>query len=335
MKLSFFFQLLLAIFVFVSCEKSPKPQIYEGNALGTTFSMQFFHSDELMLSSSIDSTFTVLNQSLSTYISTSDISKINDGDTTIEVDNQFVTNFETAKRIYQETDAYFDPSVGILVNAYGFGPRKYNININDEKVIDSLMQFVGFDKFQINSSNTLEFPNGAFLDFNAIAKGYAVDRLGVLLEQNNIEDFLIEVGGELVGKGFNQANGNTWRIGVEDPDSPVDDRSFSHIVELNGYGMATSGNYRKFSVDDQGNRFVHTINPKTGKSEKTDVISATVIANTCMEADAYATAFMAMGAEKSREFLQKYTNVHALLYVAVGDEIQLQISDGFQAFIVD
>lgn len=330
-----YFLLLFFLISLVSCDNAPKPQIYSGNALGTSFSIQFFADQDLQLSASIDSTFTVLNASLSTYLPNSDISRINRGDTTVIVDQQFKDNFLVAKKIFKETDAYFDPSAGILVNAYGFGPIKYNLDISNPSVIDSLMQFVGFDKVHLTSSNKIELMPGSFLDFNAIAKGYAVDRLAVLLEVNGVHDYLVEVGGELVGKGLNLSNNSKWRVGIDDPKENTIERTFSSIIELDGYGLATSGNYRKFSVDDDGNKFVHTINPTSGKSVKTDVLSASVIANTCMEADAYATALMAMGSEKAIRFLEQNNKIFALLYIANLDEIDVYKSKGLEAFLID
>jgi thiamine biosynthesis lipoprotein len=329
------FFLLLFLYVFISCNDKPKPQVYSGNALGTTFTIQFFANEEVKLASSIDSTFSVLNASLSTYIPTSDISRINQGDTSVVVDHQFVDNFLASKKIFKETDGFFDPSVGLLVNAYGFGPIKYNLDISNPKILDSLMQYVGLDHIQLKETNQLIFTPGVFLDFNAIAKGYSVDRLGVLLENNGVENYLVEVGGELVGKGLNLANMSSWRVGIDEPIENASDRSFSTVIELNGYGMATSGNYRKFSVDEQGNKFVHTIDPKTGLSTKSDVLSATVIAKTCMEADAYATAFMAMGSEKAIEFLQSQPHIFALLYIANGDETEIFKSTGLDFFLSD
>lgn len=323
------------LFILISCEETSKPQVYSGNALGTTFFIQFYADEELTLSASIDSTFKVLNSSLSTYIKSSDISRINQGDTSVVVDHQFSDNFFAAKKIFKATDGYFDPSVGILVNAYGFGPLKYDLDISDNSVLDSLMQYVGFDKVHLNSFNKIEFIPGIFLDFNAIAKGYAVDRLAVLLENNKVENYLVEVGGELVGKGLNLANNNKWRVGIDDPNENFQKRSYSSIIELDGYGMATSGNYRKFSVDDKGTKFVHTINPKTGRSEKSDVLSATVVASTCMEADAYATALMAMGSEKAIQLLEEQDEIFALLYIAKQDEIEVFVSNGLEHFLVE
>ncbi|GGE35778.1 FAD:protein FMN transferase [Psychroflexus planctonicus] len=336
MKKIYFLCITVILF---SCEldKNPSPQVYSGNALGTTFQIQFFHENELEIAKQIDSTFTVLNQSLSTYIPTSDISKINHGDSTIVVDQQFVTNFNTSKQIFEITDGYFDPSVGILVNAYGFGPVKYNIQMND-KNIDSLMTFVGFDKVIMDANNhVIKKHPKTFLDFNSIAKGFAVDRLAALLDQLQVEDYLVEVGGELVASGKNLANNSSWRVGIDKPSSNETDQRelLQFIVQLENRAMATSGNYRKFKTDSLGNKFVHTINPKTGKSEASDILSATVFTKNCMTADAYATAFMAMGFDKTIDLIPKLEDIDVILIHAKGQEVETYISDNLADFIID
>lgn len=330
--------LCIAVLLF-SCEidKKPTPQVYSGNALGTTFQIQFFYENELEISQKIDSTFTVLNQSLSTYIPTSDISKINQGDSTIVADHQFILNFQTSREIYNLTDGYFDPTVGILVNAYGFGPVKYDVQMND-KNIDSLMTFVGFDKVMLDENNhVIKKHPETFLDFNSIAKGFAVDCLAAMLDQLQVNDYLVEVGGELVAKGENLANNKSWRVGIDKPSSKESNERelLQFIVHLENRGMATSGNYRKFKTDSLGNRFVHTINPKTGRSEASDVLSATVFAENCMTADAYATAFMAMGYEKTLNLLPKLEEIDVILIHAKGQEVETYISDNLADFIID
>lgn len=316
-------------------EKNIAPQVYSGNALGTTFQLQFFHENEIDLSNSIDSTFTVLNESLSTYIPNSDITKINQGDTSIVVDQQFIDNFLASKEIFEITDGYFDPTVGLLVNAYGFGPEKYNLIMNP-KTIDSLMVFVGLNKVILTPENKIQKQyTETYLDFNSIAKGYAVDRLAELLSQNQIENYLIEVGGELVAKGQNLRKNEAWKIGIDKPSaSNGNERALlEFIVRLENRAMATSGNYRKFKTDSLGNKFVHTINPKTGLSEASDVLSATVFATNCMTADAYATAFMAMGFEKTYDLLPKLDGIEVILIHSKGQEVHTYISEGIKEYV--
>ncbi len=329
---------IISVIFITSCNNSieePTPQVYSGKALGTSFQLQYFYSEELELTQAIDSTFTVLNQSLSTYIPNSDISRINQGDSSIVVDQQFIDNFKASKSIYDITDGYFDPTVGLLVNAYGFGPEKYQLKMNSN-TIDSLMNFVGFNKVQLRENGKIvKQTSGVYLDFNSIAKGYAVDRLAELLEQYQVENYLIEVGGELVGKGKNLQTNEGWKIGIDKP-NPKKDKSrdlLEFIVNLDDRAMATSGNYRKFKTDSLGNKYVHTINPKTGLSEATDMLSATVFAKNCMMADAYATAFMAMGYEKSMQTISKLNDLSVIFIYAEEQEVKTFISEEIKPYL--
>lgn len=290
----------------ISCEESSPVKTLQGNALGTTYSIKYFSDDIEIQPSEIDSILNVINTSMSTYIDNSDISKINSGDTSMVVDTHFQKVFQSSKRIFKDTEGFFDPSVGLLVNAYGFGPNGYSESVT-EQAIDSLFQFVGFDNIQLTKDNKVKSNlSTLYLDFNAIAKGYTVDVFGNYLQSKGFEDYLVEIGGEVRVIGENLDTNKPWKIGIE---MPLEDgsRELKYGVNLYDESMATSGNYRKFRVDaETGQKYVHTINPKTGRSQKTDILSASVIAETCTDADAYATAFMAMGFEKSIEFL--YSN---------------------------
>lgn len=322
---------IIGVFVllFISCNPSKKnePQVYNQEALGTYLSMTFFADEKKDFAKEVDSTIAAINQSMSTYIETSDISKINRGEL-ITVDHMFEENFHKAKEIYEQTDAYFDPTVGLLVNYYGFGPKKLDLEINDKNT-DSLMQYVGFNQVELNSNQqVIKNHPSVYIDFNALAKGYAVDRIGVLLEQHGINNFIIDIGGEIVAKGENLQRNGAWRVGIDRPaEGRNDERTYDYVVNLYNQAIATSGNYRKFSEDEKGNKFVHTINPKTGKSEKSDILSASVIASDCMTADAYATAFMSMGFEKTLALVQEIDNIEVvLIYVNQTNELNTYIS---------
>lgn len=303
------YSLVLFSLLIISCADSTSVKGLQGNALGTTYSIKYFSEDVEIQASEIDSLLQVINSSMSTYIEDSDISKINSGDASIPVDSHFQKVFKDSKRIYNDTDGYFDPSVGLLVNAYGFGPGGYSDTITNQE-IDSLFKFVGYNKIQLTEKNTIESSASLlYLDFNAIAKGYTVDVFGNYLESKGLKNYLIEIGGEVRVLGKNLDNGMPWKIGIE---MPLEDgsRELKYGVNLYDESMATSGNYRKFRVDSKtGQKYVHTINPKTGMSQKTDILSASVIAETCADADAYATAFMAMGFEKSINFLNSNENL--------------------------
>lgn len=303
-----------------------------GEALGTTYQILFFHPEELDLQKSVDSIFVVINNSMSTYLDDSDISRINRGDTTIRVDQNFKEVFLLSEKIYVESNGYFDPTVGNIVNSYGFGPdSKLDSLTNYER--DSLFQYVGFEKLKFSLDNRiLKEQLEIYLDFNAIAKGYAVDVIGRMLDQKNVENYLIEVGGELVGKGENLAKDQAWVVAIDDPLQTKGNRTLQTTLFLKNRAMATSGNYRKFKVDSASRqKYVHTINPLTGKSEKSNLLSVSVLAENCALADGYATAFMAMGYEKSRKMLKELENVDVyFIYGEPDKEVKVFASEGFE-----
>jgi thiamine biosynthesis lipoprotein len=322
---------IILIVLFVGCESSSKinKQFLEGNALGTTYHITFFSEKDIVWEKGFDSIFEAVNKSMSTYLPNSDISKINKGNTRVQVDNMFKDVFLLSKEIYTNTNGYFDPTVGNLVNAYGFGAEQLT-NISEEK-LDSLFQLVGFHNFKLTANNEVEKKfNNSYIEFNAIAKGYTVDRIASYLEKNKVKNYLIEIGGELRVSGKNKEKNQAWRVGLDDPFQSDKKRKVTAVLELNNQSLATSGNYRKFKIDSlTGERFVHTINPKTGNATKSNILSASVLAHTCAEADAYATAFMAMGLEKSKKVMAE-TGIGAYLIYAENDSTKIYSSAKFK-----
>lgn len=312
------------VLLFVACQApSPDNKQLRGAAFGTTYSIIYndpVSQEELRVG--VDSVIDAFNKSVSTYDPESLISKFNAGDTTIVTDAIFKEVFFMSKDIYEKTKGYFDPTIGSLRNAYGFGEDQGMDSINQQD-LDSIMTFVGFDKLQFKEDNTIGKTHPkVYLDFNAIAKGYAVDRLALYLESKGITDYLVEISGELYAKGMNLERNAPWAVGIEGVDSDLEDRSYTHTLALKNAGLASSGNYRKFREDPiTGKQYVHTINPITGSAERTDVTSATVIAESCALADAYATAFMALGLEKSKAVLESLDGVEVYLtYLTDKDE---------------
>lgn len=287
-------------------------QDYRGQALGTTYAITVFGLGREDLGPQIDSVFDVLNQSLSTYLPGSDISRINDGDTTVVVDEMFREVLRASREIHRASGGRFDPTVGVLVDAWGFGPGE--ALEMDSTTVDSLRQFVGMDKITLTADNRIRKATpGIRLDFNAIAKGYAIDRLAVLLEQAGSEHFLVEVGGEVRTRGMQPEKGQPWRVGIDDPQA-TGERRIKQVVALADASMASSGNYRKFREDPEtGRRYVHTIDPLTGFTRNSNILAVSVIAPTCMVADGYATAFMAMDLEASRELLKDSGSLEAYI----------------------
>ncbi len=305
------------ICLLMACKKEQKntPMLLSGNALGTAFNIQYFDTDRIDYSKSVDSIVAAVNKSLSTYHKDSDISKINRGDSTIVVDALFLENLQKSKVIHKNTNGYFDPTVGILVNAWGFGPEMKIDDLDSTKVTE-LLKFVGFKKIRVKDGRIFKEDKRVYLDFNSIAKGYTIDLIGRFLEQKEITNYLVEVGGEVRARGQNLKKNLLWAIAIEDPNTDGS-RSFKRFVKLNNEAMATSGNYRKFKQNDKGEKFVHTINPKTGFAYESDLISATVISELdCADVDAYATAFMAMGLDATKKFLKNHPEIKAFLIYA-------------------
>ena len=256
-------QLFSIVFIslFFSCHQEDHvvTKRIEGYALGTSYSISYNaeNLEETLMEHKVDSIFAVLNQSLSTYIPTSDISKINRGDSLLVVDDHFIKVYKSATEVYNTTDGFFDPTVGALVNAYGFGPGK-KLNTISTQQLDSILQFTGWDKTKLSINNTiLKTHPKVYFDFNALAKGYAVDVLAMYLRHLNIASFLVEIGGEMVASGKNQVTDAFWRVGITDPLN-TSTNNFINRIELRNKALASSGNYRKFLIDkESGKKIVH------------------------------------------------------------------------------
>ena len=312
MKLQKIIVFITVLLILLACNQEKKNSNFtlKGHVFGTTYKITYFNTN-VNYQKSLDSLFFLINKSTSTYISTSDISKINSGDSTVIVGEIFTEVFKKAKIIYKETDGFFDPTVGNLVNAYGFGPKEEEKNLTEDEIKEQ-MRFVGLDKISLKNRKILkEYPQ-VYLDFNSIAKGFAIDVVARFFDGKKIENYLIEIGGEIRAKGLKNDN-KPWLIRLVDPLKSMDNDGFK-TINLSNKSMATSGNYRKFRVSGGGKKYVHTINPKTGYATESNLLSASVIANIdCADVDAYATAFMAMGLEKTKEFLIKNPSIKVIL----------------------
>ncbi len=312
----------ICLFWFTSCKNSSSTNPItklSGVVFGTTYSI--IYAADTDYSTSIDSLFQDTNASLSTYIPDSDISRINEGDTTVVIDDLFLEVFQKSKRIYAETTGYFDPTVCNLVNAWGFGYKKEQQDL-DSAQVKALMTHVGFDKIVVKGRKLKKEDEAVCLDFNSIAKGYGIDVVGRFLESKGILNYLVEIGGEIRARGVKN-NGKLWKVGIDNPNTDGS-RSFSKLVTLDNQSMASSGNYRKFRIGSNGKKYVHTINPKTGFAVASNLLSATVFSKgDCADVDAYATAFMAMGFEKTKLFLAKFPELQVvLLYIDEEGSIQ-------------
>ncbi|MGB1205579.1 MAG: FAD:protein FMN transferase [Chitinophagales bacterium] len=316
-----FIATILSIFFIIACNK-PKNEFiaFNGQTMGTYYAIKYVDKNANSHKKKVDELLKTFNNSVSTYIPTSIISQVNQApaDSLIQVDEYFANVFRAAKVIYEATQGHFDPTVMPLVNFWGFGYEK-NKKKFENPPIDSLLQLVNFDKVVLLDSLSNEHKkiffvkkdtNNIQLDFSAIAKGYGVDMIVELLESKGIDNYLIDIGGELRAKG-NNANNKIWRVGIDKPMEDVKKRDLQQIISLHDRSIATSGNYRNFYVQN-GQKYVHTINPKTGFSEISNLLSVSVLAEKCMVADAYATAFMVMGYEQARNVVLKDNKLEAL-----------------------
>lgn len=314
-KLTLFILSITTLFFF-NCKNEKNNELIKlrGNVFGTTYNI--IYDSDVALKISIDSLFEKFNNSLSTYIPNSIISRVNKNDTTVVVDGYFIEAFDKAKKIYKETDGYFDPTIGSLIDAYGFGSGKEKKDLTSVE-ISSLMEVTGFDKIELKENKVYKASKMQY-NVNAFAKGLGLDVIGRFLESKEIHNYLIEIGGEIRARGV-KPEGLLWKVAIDDPNSDGS-RSSSRTITLNNESMATSGNYRKFKLNAKGDKIVHTVNPKTGLAQESNLLSVSVISNgDCADVDAYATALLAMGLEKTKVFLKKRTDLKAIL-LFVNDE---------------
>jgi len=306
--------LLMALF---SC--SPKNNDikiqFGGEAQGTYYAITYFASDTLVKQSQIDSILHDFDMIASIWQSNSLISRINRNETD-EVNNRYFEEmFNVSQEISRETEGAFDITVGPLVNAWGFG-FKNRMDMTAE-IVDSILQFVGYQLVSLENGIIIKDHPNIQIDFNAIAAGYSVDLMGEFFESKGIRNFLVDIGGEIIARG-SKPGGEKWVIGIEKPsEEATSERTLKATVKVENIGVATSGNYRKF-YEKEGVKYAHTIDPFTGYPVTHSLLSTTVFAENATLADAYATAFMVMGLEKSKNFLEKNPNIGA--YLIYSDE---------------
>ena len=311
MKKAFFIFLFSSLFTLTSCKNEINTPIkLQGFVFGTSYNI-IYYDVGISFEEEIIQLFEDINNSISTYIPTSDISRINSGDSGVIVDAYFKEIFSKSERIFKETKGYFDPTVGNLVNAWGFGPEKPLNNLDSSRVKD-LMKFVGFDKVTIENNQVNKKYSETYFDFNSIGKGYGLDIIARFLESKKIKNYLIEIGGEVRVKGT-KPEGKIWTVQLENPNTDGTRSAYTYL-QLTNSSMASSGNYRKFRMAPTGEKYVHTINPKTGFALESNLLAATVIAELdCADVDAYATSFMAMGLEKTVKFLEDKPHLKVVL----------------------
>ena len=330
-----FIGLALAVLFLTDCQPKKKSEYLKisGFAQGSTYHITYENSTNKYYRVAIDSLLKAFNKSCSIYDSTSIISRINDNDQTVEADDWFLDVFKKSAEVNTVSGGAFDITVGPVVKAWGFsnGP----VAKHDTAYIDSLLQFVGMEKVKLEGQKVIKKYPGVKLDVNALAQGYSVDVVCDFFKSKGIKNYLVEIGGEVRGKGTNAKN-KFWNIGIDKPS----DRNISSgndlqaIIEINNKALATSGNYRAFYIEN-GVKYAHTIDPKTGFPARNTLLSTTVICDDCITADAYATTFMVLGLDKSIELLKNLNGIEVyFVYSNPNGDYEIFSSAGMKKMIV-
>lgn len=312
----------------VACTPKAEYRTIEGFAEGTTYRITWADPAAMgadMVRDSVETLLATFERSLSLYDSSSLLCAWNENRTQT-VDRWFLECVGLYQQMYVETDSLLDPTLRPLIAMYGFGGKKGAPRSPSAAELDSIRGFVGLSRTvwvvgdQVHKSDPR-----VELDFNAVAKGYSVDLVGRLLERLGATHYMVEIGGEVYARGQN-AQGGVWRIGIDTPKegNMTPGADLLGVVELSGRGLATSGNYRKSAVDQNGERLTHTIDPRTGRPERHRLLSATVLAPTCGLADGYATAMMVGGLEWAKEFAAAHSEVDVfLVYAGTGGPFEV------------
>ncbi len=305
-QIPFLLFLIVGTIYIIKQQQDAPYQHDKGAIFGTTYSI-IYQSNE-NLNKEIMAALNEVDQSMSTFNKGSVISKINRNEQ-VQPDKMFVDVFQLANKISIETNGAFDVTVAPLVNAWGFG-FKNGVHPTPQ-TIDSLKQFIGYQKVSYVNERIKKQDPRLMLDFSAIAKGYGCDVVANLLKRKGIENFMVEIGGEIVTRGISEKR-LPWKVGVTKPtdDSFNVNQELQTILNVTDKSMATSGNYRKFYYKN-GKKYAHTIDPNTGYPVQHNILSSTVLANTCAEADAYATAFMVLGLDKAKKVLEQHPELMA------------------------
>ncbi|TAE75515.1 MAG: FAD:protein FMN transferase [Bacteroidetes bacterium] len=311
---------------------SPTPLTHiEGVTMGVVkYNIKYIDEKNRNFKSEIDTILKNFNDALSTYIPNSDISKFNKDSVFVFKSPHFLKVLKACKEIYQNTNGAFDATVAPLVNAWGFGFKKQQLP--DSNQVNELKKIIGFEKIEFDNTSVRKKNKNVMLDFGGIAGGYAVDIVVDFLNEKGIKNYMVEIGGELICKGKNNEN-KLWRLGIKNPLYKQQNQpELSYIVEVENRAMNTSGNYENFYIKD-GKKYAHTINPKTGFPENNEMLSSSVFTKTCMIADGYATAFMVLGIEKSKEILKKHPELDAILiYQNKNNKIETFMTEGIKKY---
>jgi len=326
--------LMLFLLVFaVSCQKQAAYITNDGQVYGTFYHIVYQSPGAIDYHAEIENKFREYTLTFSPFEEASVISKINRNEP-VSLNSHFIKCFILAQEISKRTDGAFDITVAPMVNAWGFGFR--NKETITDRLIDSLKTITGYRKVWLENGKIVKENPNTMLDMSAIAKGYTCDLTGEFLAAKGCKNFMVEIGGEVVAKGVNP-KGVNWSIGITEPkDDPLfGSNQLNTIVRLSGKTLATSGNYRNFYIKN-GVKYAHTIDPKTGYPVKHSLLSATVMANDCATADAFATAFMVMGLEKGIQYYEKIPDLDVyFIYTDEQGNNQVYASENFKRIQVE
>lgn len=314
LKWQLLFLLMLIVGTVLILKNQAPFQTNQGLVFGTFYEITYQSKENLK--DEIDKTLKQVDFSLSPFNKESVITHINNN-TNLTPDSLFTDVYLLAETISKETHGAFDITVAPLVNAWGFG---FDSSTKvDSATIDSLRQFVGYEKVSLQNGKIVKQDKRIKLDCSSIAKGYGVDCVARLFDKKGIENYMINIGGELVMKGKNSKM-ETWRIGINKPveDSLSQNQELQTVLAVTNVGLATSGNYRNFYYKD-GKKFAHTIDPRIGYPVQHNILSATVIAKDCATADAYATSFMVLGLDSAKAICDRHPELDAYFIYATED----------------
>ena len=329
LKWQVLFLVLLIVGTVLILKNQAPFQTNQGLVFGTIYKITYQSKTDLK--NEIEKALEEVDFSLSPFNKKSVITKVNTN-SDMKVDSLFIDVYNLSEQISKETHGAFDITVAPLVNAWGFG---FDSSTKvDSATIDSIRQFVGFEKVRLENGRIVKEDSRTKLDCSSIAKGYGVDCVARLFDKKGIENYMIDIGGELVMKGKN-AKMNTWRIGINKPveDSLSRNQELQTILEVTNAGLATSGNYRNFYYKD-GKKYAHTIDPRIGYPVQHNILSATVIAKDCATADAYATSFMVLGLDSAKAICERHPELDAyFIYATPEGENDIYFTEGMRHYI--
>lgn len=328
--IALFLALIALIFFLIPTKKSKLPYITNnGKIHGTYYHVTYLHPEGIDLKDSIEAEMRRFEKSLSVFDTTSVISKINRNKYVL-TDTLFEAMYNEAFVISELSDGAFDITVAPLVNVWGFGFQSSQFPSDEQ--IDSILAFVGYRKIALNDHTIYKNDARIMLDAGAIAKGYSVDIIAELLSRAGCENYLVEIGGEIACRGKNSKE-TVWSVGISRPEeNPLPTNDVQQVLQITDMAMATSGNYRQFYYRD-GKKYSHTIDPRTGYPVDHNLLSATIVARSCMHADALATACMVLGVEEALHLCESDSTIDGYFIYSDGDSLKTVFSSGFEKYI--